>query len=439
MRRCPPALLRRAAILLTMAALPRSAAACSLRAPWEINDPRMLAFMGTPLADTVRAGNGAMLPVVAMGHSGRGAARTVYGQRVRVDRMGDAARRALPPDTREVVLVPWDYAADCTPVAWGQSARWLPDAPSSLFRARLRPRAEWAEGLPTFDLLDAAFQPYRERAERTVTFDGVLSREPRLGALALLSFYDALPPTGRAPDTLAALQWMTRTQADTALAGRYPVTAFMQDARAQFARARANAVRVPVAGTFRLDVSIDGQLSRPLFLRVGATVASLQDSARGMPDTALVPRLPEGYYAFATAATTLEQLHSRCPARDRSTIAYVDLDWHAPMPANGTGAWQGGIDARLLAVLLSPGETAAWYARRRAASAAAAESLRTAPDSVRALRRNQPFVFIPDRPLRVTQDAEGPMRIEGVITVPLLGAFTIRGERISREPLVCRD
>ncbi len=44
-----------------------------------------------------------------------------------------------------------------------------------------------------------------------------------------------------------------------------------------------------------------------------------------------------------------------------------------------------------------------------------------------------------DRPLRVSQDAVGPMRIEGAMTIPLLGVFQIRGERISRDPLPCQD
>lgn len=438
-KRCVSRLLRCAAILLMIAALSRSAAACSLRAPWEINDPLMIAFMGSPLPDTVPAGDGWLRPVVAKGHSAAGAPRAAYGQRVRVDRVGDRARNALPRNTREVVLVPWDYAADCRPVAWGRSARWLPDSLSGVFRARLRPRAEWAQGMPTFDIFGTHFQPYRDRPPGATVFDGVSSTEPRLSAHALLSFYDALPPPGVAPDTLAALQWITRTRADTALVGRYPVSAFVYAARAQFASARAKAIRVPVDGTFRLNVSIDNLAPRTLFLRVSATVTSLQDSTRGIPDTALVPRLPEGYYIYAAAATTIDQLPTHCRGFDHSTIAYVDLDWHAPMPANGTGEWKGGIDGRLLELLLSSEERERWHTRRRAASAAAADSVRTMPDSVRALRRNRPFIFIPDRPLRMSQDAAGPMRIEGAMTIPLLGVFRIRGERISRDPLSCQD
>lgn len=438
-KRCVSSLLRCAAIPLMIATLSRSAAACSLRAPWEVPDPLMIAFMGTPLPDTVRAGDGSLRPVTAMGHFGRGAPRVAYGQRVRVDRVGEQARRALPRDTREVVLVPWDYAADCTPVAWGRSARWLPDSLGGLFRARLRPRAEWAENLPTFDLLGPSSQPYRDRLPGLTDFFRASSREPRLSALALLAFYDRLPELGPTPDTVAALRWITRTRADTALRDKYPVGAFMYAARRQFAIARAQAIRVPMAGVFRLDVSIDSAPPRTLFLRVAAIAVSVQDSMRGVPDTAHVPRQPEGYYVYADAAMTLLPTSARCEASDHSAVSYVDLDWHDPMPADGTGEWKGGIDVRLLEVLLSSEERALWRERRRAAASAVIDSERTMPDSVLAQRRNRPFIFIPNRPLRIRQDAVGPMRIEGVMNVPFLGTFRIRGTRISRDPLLCNS
>ncbi|WP_411282456.1 hypothetical protein [Gemmatimonas sp.] len=431
--------LRGAAISSLLIAIAHTAEACSLAAPWGINDPLMIAFLGSPLADTVVAGNGLRTPVVAMGHSGSGAPRTAFGQRVRVDRLGDRARRALPRDTREVVLVPWDYAADCRPVAWGRSARWLPDSLRGLFRARLRPQAQWAQGVPTFDVTGTQFQPYRDIAEGTNTVDGVYSRAPRLSARSLLLFYDGLPPQARDPDTLAAMQWMARVKADTTLAGRYPVTEFVYLARTQFATARARAVRVPVAGTFRLNVTLDTLPPRTLFLRVAATVSSMQGSMRGIPDTARVPRVPEGYYVSATAAVTLEGLAATCHMFDRATIAYVDLDWHGPMPADGIGEWKGGIDARLFNALFSADELDRWQARRRAASAERADSLRALPDSIRARVRDAPFIFIPNRPLRVIQEAGRPMRIEGAMILPLMGELQIRGERFSRDSLPCFD
>lgn len=439
--RCASRLLRWGAILLMIAMGSDVAAACSLRPPWEIEDPRLIAFIGSPLPDTVRAGAGSMHPVEEMGHFGGGAPRVAYGQRVRLDRLGDLARRALPRGAREVVLVPWDYATDCRPVVWQRSARWLSDGLNGLFRARLRAPADWAEGIPTFDIVGPQLQPYRELLPGATVVDAVFnrmfSREPRLSAPELLALYDSLPPMGAEPDTVAALRWLIQTRADTALMRRYPVNRFWSSARRQFAYARAKAVRVPVAGTFRLDVTFDTLPPRTLFLRLDATVSSLQDSMRGVLDTALVPRLPEGYYVNAEAATTLEQLATNCVDRTSSAFAYVDLDWHPPMPADGTGEWKGGIDARLLEVLLSRDERERWQVRRRAASAAAAESMQALPDSVRAIRLSQPFIFIPDRPLRIRQNATGPMRIDGVMTIPLLGRFQVRGERISRAPFVC--
>lgn len=430
----PPAI---AAIPLMIAAMTQPAAACTLRAPWEINDPLMIPFMGSPLPDTVLAGNGALNPIVAMGHSGRGAPRVAYGQRVRVDRVGELARRALPRNTREVVLVPWDYASDCRPVAWARSARWLPDSLSGLFRGRLRPRAEWAQGIPTFDISTTQFQPYRDGVPGVAEIFRGSSRAPRLSTQTLLDFYDALPAPAITQDTLAALRWLATTRADTALADKYPVDAFIHAVRYQFRNTRAKDLRVPMAGTHKLTVSIDSLPPRTLYLRVASTVTSLQDSMRGTPDTAQVPRLPEGYYAYAAADTSIDRLPLQCIGSPNSNVSYIDLDWHTPLAADGTGEWKSGIDERLLDVLLSNEERDRWRTRRREASAAMFDSLQNLSDSVRTQSQNRPFIFIPNRPLRVSQDTVGPMRINGTMNIPLLGALHIRGERVSRVSLQC--
>ncbi|QJR35835.1 hypothetical protein [Gemmatimonas groenlandica] len=410
---------RWAAIAMMLAGLSRSAAACSLVAPWEINDALMIAFIGSPLADTVLAGDGSHRPIVATGHSGAGASRVAYGQRVRVDRVGNRARAALPRDTREVVLVPWDYAADCRPVAWSRSARWLPDSLSGLFRARLRPRAEWARGIPTFDITGAHFQPYRD-APRGV---GVHSREPRLSAQALLSFYDALPSWGREPDTVAARDWINRIRADTALAGRYPVTSFIGRAGEEFEIARARSLRIPISGTFRLDVLVDGLASRTMFLRVGSTVASMDYPQRDSSDNTLEAPLPEGYAADAAAATAVSHLALSCHDVRGAAVSYVNVAWHSRTPANGVGEWQVGIDPGLVDVILSQEERDRLGVHRGSAAKAA----------------NDPLLFSVTRPLRVVQGATGPLRIEGVMSVPLLGVVQVRGERISREALPCSN
>ncbi len=115
--------------------------------------------------------------------------REMFGQRVRVDQLGDAARRLMPVNVREVVLVPWNIGGDCQPIPWSASARWLSEARAGLFRATLREPEFWASGLPTFDIVTTREQPYQENA--------VVPRQmPRLSTSALLRFYDMLPNNG---------------------------------------------------------------------------------------------------------------------------------------------------------------------------------------------------------------------------------------------------
>jgi hypothetical protein len=145
---------------------------------------------------------GVEVPVGAPEHFGPGIARAIYGQRVRVNRLTASARAALPEGVREVLLVPWDYGADCRPVPWSRSAGWLPDTLTGVFAATLRAREHWAGDLPTLDITPFA-QPYREPPADTSVRDWLPTR--RLGIDRLLRLYDALWPIDTPLDTVTAL------------------------------------------------------------------------------------------------------------------------------------------------------------------------------------------------------------------------------------------
>jgi hypothetical protein len=215
--RVPSLLLAGVALLSISAPL---AHACSLVRPWEYRRPRRIEFEATPIHDTVLAGAGDMQFVQAPGHFGPGTARAIYGQRVRVNRLTARARAALPEGVREVLLVPWDYGADCRPVPWSRSAGWLPDTLTGVFAATLRAREHWAGDLPTLDITPFA-QPYREPPADTTVRDWLPTR--RLGIDRLLRLYDELWPLDTPLDTVTALAYAERLRADTSLAGRYPV------------------------------------------------------------------------------------------------------------------------------------------------------------------------------------------------------------------------
>ena len=119
--------------------------------------------------DTLLAGPGPVRPTGAEGHWGRAQDDSlVFGQLFRIQEYGGAGAPTLDSAlakgttlakdttladdaTREIVVVLWDYDADCKPTEWSGSARWaFPD--SSLFlAAKLRDTASWVDGRPTFD------------------------------------------------------------------------------------------------------------------------------------------------------------------------------------------------------------------------------------------------------------------------------------------------
>jgi hypothetical protein len=432
-----PLVLRVAAVAVCLGTVARSAAACSLRLPWSINDPAMVPFIGTPTADTVVAGNGAIRPIEAVGHFGIGRARDIYGQRVRIDQLGERARRVMPRGVTHVVLVPWDYAMGCEEVPWSRSARWLPETATGLFRARLRAVEHWANGEPTFDLLTTNMQPYRETpAARTSPYESDYYPSKRLSARALLAFYDEVPPDRLIPDSAAALAFARRLLADSALAGRYPVTDFIYAARREIRDAKRVGIRVPIAGTFRVEATIFDS-ARVFFLRTAPQAMTLQEWSRGVVDTSLVMGDPEGYEVYASAAVAETQLALNCHETTESTLAYIDVDWHAPIAADGVGAWKAGFDGRFFPVVLSTREQAnlrQWGVQARQRML---DSIRAVPDSVRRREVGSPWIYIPHRPLRAVQPSDGPMYIVGSLQVDGLGTIRVRANRISAQTMSC--
>src|SRR5687768_4799114 len=102
-------------------AVPAASHACSKVGFHAMRSASTAHFIAMPMADTVFAGAGSVRYVVAPGHSGPAGARAVFGQVVSVERIGGLASRTLRQPVRRVVLVPWDYGADCTPTPWTKS------------------------------------------------------------------------------------------------------------------------------------------------------------------------------------------------------------------------------------------------------------------------------------------------------------------------------
>ena len=427
--RVPSLLLAGVALLSLTASL---AHACSLVRPWEYRRPARIEFEATPIRDTVLAGAGSMQFVQAPGHFGPGTARAIYGQRVLVGRLTARARAALPEGVREVLLVPWDYGADCRTVPWSRSAGWLPDTLTGVFAATLRAREHWAGDLPTLDITPFA-QPYREPPADTTLPDWLPKR--RLGIDRLLRLYDELWFMDTPLDTVTALAYAERLRADTSLVGRYPVSEFVQQALHTFTEARRRAVRSPVSGTFRLEVSLNDGPPRPLFLRTAATPTSLEYAPRVGGDTALAPPTPTSYTMHATTAVRPDSLAPSCGVDRRYTTAYVYVQWHGDPDAGGEHTWPADLDDRLFPSLLTPSEHAKWQTDVQAAN----EAARAARERAWAAgeRPPAPGPYVQRYRVRFTRDPAGPVRVEGTMDVPHIGTARVRGERVSDEVLSC--
>ncbi|MCE9601581.1 MAG: hypothetical protein K8S21_05110 [Gemmatimonadetes bacterium] len=386
-------------------------------------------FIGTALGDTVRAGPGTMRPIVALGHSGRGQPREIFGQRVHVDRVGGRARRAFPAGATDVVLVPWDFDASCQPVTWGRSALWLAPGTAGLFSAELRDREHWVDGLPTFDVMTTAFHPYPIALESAArSRSGLRAPLALLTAEELLRFFDALPPRRTVPDSLAALADLRRLAADPELAVKYPVTEFLRDAQDEFQRARLRAIRVPIAGTFQLVFERVGGATTTAILRIDDGVSS-DDDGGAVDGPGLLPPVPRGYFVQATAALSAEELDADCTWRQRNRLGYVGLAWHGPAAANGSGDWLGSFDERIFEALMPADSLAAFRARR-------IDGWRRQADSLNALGARFPD-YVPNHTLRFEQRIGERMRVSGEATIDYLGTFRVSGERISLEALAC--
>jgi hypothetical protein len=93
-----------------------------------------------------------------------------YGQVVRLERVGGAhasrIRAALAASRNEAVLVRWELGADCGPARSERREPWLDRGSRVFTTARLRAKAGWVGGRPTFDVTSFDY-PYTEQAPWT--------------------------------------------------------------------------------------------------------------------------------------------------------------------------------------------------------------------------------------------------------------------------------
>jgi hypothetical protein len=103
-----------------------------------------------------------------------------------------AARLAAGP----IVMVPWGYAPDCSPIAWTGS--WRLPSTVAVYAGRLRPRDRWIDHSPTIDVYMAWRQPIWQANDprwRVTTTDSLLTPDEFLELFAALPTFDDLAKT----------------------------------------------------------------------------------------------------------------------------------------------------------------------------------------------------------------------------------------------------
>lgn len=425
-----PTRILRALALAAPLLLAGEARACSMSGVVLWRAPTLAHLIGTAMEDTVLAGSGRVRYQVAQGHSGPAGERVVYGQVVEAERIGGLAASRIPPGTRRVLLVPWDYGPDCTPTPWTQSARWVPPGERGVFHGVLRDSAGWVDGLPTLDVHSPATEPYPLRMGRAggVHPDSMLSVEQLFEVMDLLpSMKEERVDAGAAAAPL--LEW---ARAQPELAGRHPVAEMVGMAVHMAEHRMVRAISPPLAGTYRFTATLGEGPPMVFYARTRSRPTSAWNPfRRGRAPADPLVRKPEGYVLMLSAADSPGSLRRKCcgppGVYDEAHVSLL----RAPEPVPGPGGaqvWRGDVEAALVAQQFHADSAVRqfatdWQQRQYEAY------LRGEPrDAGASFFQGQPaeagarFFLLPD----------GSVRVEQAMDLGDGRRLVVRGERISR-------
>jgi hypothetical protein len=385
---------------------------------------RDLHFIGAVTPDTVFAGPGKVNYIVAHGHFSPAGTRSIYGQVVNVERLGASAAALLGTDVTRAVLVPWDYAADCTPTPWTSTSMWLDPGTRGLFMVTLRDSSHWVKGVPTFDVFTPEMVPYPQRAMmrgRRVSADSMLSLED---AFALL---DVLPEQRLLRDsaektTAPLLAW---ARANPQLAKRYPASDVLIRARYTVQQSLMRRIQSPLAGTYHFTITAANGQEKSFYARTRAVPTSpwTHRSQTAPPaDPTSIPEL-DGYYLLASGALSADALPGTCD-RDRNMEreGYIAVLHQAPVQTAVGRQWSGKVEFDLITRVF-PGDV---------------ELKQLAQDDFRRFGERRRAALPFELPARFTEARDGSLQVEQTITFNDGRKFTIRGARVSKVTIACK-
>ena len=419
-------------ILITVAGgialgIPTVSNACSKVGFYPVRSDSRAHFIAASTSDTVFAGAGSVRYVVAPGHSGPAGARAVFGQIVSVERIGGLASRALRQPVRRVLLVPWDYGADCTPTPWTRSAAWVEPGTRGLFTGVLRDSVHWAGGVPTFDIFTPEMEPYpkqvrRQSRGRRLPTDSIVPIDELFQLIELFPEERLLPDSAEAA-TKELFAW---ARANPTLTRRYPIAVALTWARGMVGTQRLRAIESPLTGTYELTVSLSAGPTRTFYARTRRVPTSEWSSKPLLPrpvdDPTVVPR-PEGYYLMAALAESLGALPENCErGRDANREAYIAVVVPPADSPPDARRWTGVLEAKLV--------ERAFPADAALREFAKADFNASYQRALAGLPAETPALFV--------RSADGTIYVEQKLTLEDGRSLTINGIRVSADTVACQ-
>lgn len=309
-----PAPLLMAALLTVMT--PASLEACT-KGTFIAVRPELY-FVFTALPDTVEATwHGAVggHRLTGMDHAEKEGPR--WAQRIRLEQAGGEAAKRVPGDTEHLILVPWDYGADCSTLPWKRSARFLEPGQRGLMYAALRDPEHWVDGVPTADFHLPYSQPYPHRARMTLP--------PLMSIEDAFRFHHVLPTQAdlRADAVAAVAPLLDWARQNPELARQWPANDMIRRNLRGITYEEVRRLEVPVAGTYRFVLDLGDGAARTFYARTRSAPTSPSPLESG-DDWVHELRPPSyaGYTLWAESASSPELLG---PARTGQPGGYLYL------------------------------------------------------------------------------------------------------------------
>ncbi|MEO5589344.1 MAG: hypothetical protein ABIS03_07140 [Gemmatimonadaceae bacterium] len=409
---------------------PTAAYACSKIGFPGVRHAREAHFIAVPTSDTVLAGAGNVKYVLAPGHFGPRGDRTVYGQRLRVERIGGLASRLLRQGVSEVVVVPWDYGADCRPVPWTRSSVWLQPNERGLITATLRDSAFWANGIPTLDVHTPNMQPYPQRVEqqlrrRNLDPDALMSLDDVFLLMEILPYEREL--TDSAEKAVEPLfQW---ARANPDMARRHPAVEALSRARYAANGARLRRIRSPLIGTYRISFRMGDRPIRSFYARSQAIPVSYWTNLLAPLPQADDPTLvvqPPGYYLQLTGAVNSSDLPETCvadPDPKNFSDGFIAVLDRPPLQVKEGLQWPAKVELELLGRVFADDPELRQFIKD-----AFQHSYQ---------RRKAGISRTDDLPARFTRASSGAIQFEQTIALDDGRQIVVSGGRISTATISC--